>query len=875
MTESSSTTTEQLQHIEKFDGSSQAVQKVLCLATTEMVLAQLKAVIMPMVEVEGHFFQSLTEAIAYLNTETVDCALVTAASVSDWQAKTHAVTQILPTVALIDGEDDPCLQDCLALGIADYLDWNILSASQLRRSFFHVARLQQVQAQNKDLSRTLQKIDERYRLTLDASKDGIWDWTIAHQDIESNGRLWEMLGLGAEDTPLNFEDFKRRIHPEDYLPTKVAFKQHLYENKDFSVEVRLRHEQGEYRDFWIRGQLQRSSLHSEPRMCGLMTDITARKRRDRRSRFLSQASSLLNASLDCQATLENLAWLAVPRIADWCILELYVEKTGEHPMVASHRNPSQESLVKRFFDELILVSPTPHIPQYSFQLSTEQQQLLATDYGWSPELIEQLNLQSYIWIPLQVGKRSLGSIFFAWGDSHRACCSEDLALLQELAYRATWSIENARLYDERQAVYQDLQGAIAQLTTQQKRLKTLQHLTTLINQRLTSIPELLKGIVHQICKDVPAAQICSIALYDANQEDDFFVVTDGQQPKAIAFAELLHQDKEWLLNVYQTGEPYLRNFQVDDLLPASLAAVAIESVSSGRLGVLVIGNWQIARAFNIEDCEFLSAVGEEAAIAIDNARLIKTLEQQNQELIETSRVKDLFLATVSHELRTPMNAILGFSQVLLNQRRSFLGGSEQQILKRILSNGRSLMALINDILDFSQMKLTELKLLPSAFNLESLARDIVAELQSLADEKQLLLDFSSQLEDCSVTHDQKRIRQVVVNLVANALSFTRQGSVSLFLAEQPDDDTVTITVQDTGIGISPENLDDIFNEFWQVQQNMNLAKSGTGLGLAITYKLVQRMKGTIHVESTLGKGSRFIVTLPRNLNTNADIAVLP
>jgi signal transduction histidine kinase len=278
---------------------------------------------------------------------------------------------------------------------------------------------------------------------------------------------------------------------------------------------------------------------------------------------------------------------------------------------------------------------------------------------------------------------------------------------------------------------------------------------------------------------------------------------------------------------------------------------------------LVIGNWQTAQAFTLEDCEFLSAVGEEAAIAIDNARLIKTLEQQNQELIETSRVKDLFLATVSHELRTPMNAILGFSQVLLRQRQNNLGKSEQQILQRILSNGRSLMALINDILDFSQMKLTELKLLPSAFNLHDLTQDIVAELQSLADEKQLLLQLDNQLRNAQVTHDQKRLRQVLINLVANALSFTQRGTVTIRLRDNQDQ--IMIEVQDTGIGIAPEHLAHIFQEFWQVQQEMHRSKSGTGLGLAITYGLVQRMHGAIAVESDPGKGSKFTVTLPRIL----------
>lgn len=896
------TTTEQLQPVTYGEVASQghllpALGHILCCVGDEEIALQVKAVLAQFTDLTVVYCTTIEAAIAQLTVSTsaidpdaeqpFDCVLISA-SILQEQVKLSQQLKIpvkIPAIALLKHDKDPDLDDCLALGIADYLTHGQLSVATLKRCFFHVGKALQAQQQTENLRHTLQKVEEQYRLTLDASKDGIWDWTITQQELDSNDRFWEMLGLRATDRKLTFEQFKERIHPEDYQPTKRAFKRHLYENEDFSVEVRLRNKRGEYRDFWIRGQLQRSSLQGDPRMCGLMTDITERKRNERRSRFLSQASSLLNASLDCQATLENLAWLAVPRIADWCILAVDLEgKTaGDRLIVSSHCNPAKEDLVEEFAQTVAEIKTPLERPVFATQLSPIQKKALRETYGWSLALIEKLALQSYIWIPLQVGKRSLGFLFFAWAESYRSCSSEDMSLLQELAYRTTWSLENMRLYDERQAVYQDLQAAIAQLRTQQKRLETLQHLTTLINHRLTNIPELLQGIVQQICKDVPAAQDCVIALHDLDHDDNFFIVASSDQPRGMAFAELLRKDEQLLANVYQTGEPYLRDFQLQHPLPCSLAAVAIESVSSGRLGVLVIGNWQLAQAFDQEDCEFLCAVGEETAIAIDNARLIKTLEQQNQELLETSRVKDLFLATVSHELRTPMNAILGFSQVLLKQRRSNLGHHEQQILQRILSNGRSLMALINDILDVSQMKLTELKLLPSTFNVEELASNIVAELQSLADEKKLLLTFDSQLADPYLIHDQKRIRQVVVNLLANALTFTHQGTVSITLTESTpestpatkattiDDDrppSLSLIVEDTGIGIAEEHLAHIFSEFWQAKQNINLAKSGTGLGLAITYKLVQRMQGTIEVNSKVGQGTQFIVTLPRSFNTS-------
>lgn len=824
-------------------------------------------------DLEVQYVENLEQAIAPLYQTSFSYVVIEADFALDFLKLVQQKQWQIPAIALVREADDACVEILLKAGIADCLDHDQLTPQQLRRSFHHLQQLCQAQYQHQQLRQQLQLIDEHYRLTLDASNDGIWDWKLSQPHIEGNDRLWRMLGLPSQNQLVDLKSLKTRIHPQDYQATKTAFQRHLNDDEEFSVELRLRHERGEYRDFWVRGKLQRTGRQQQLRMCGLVTDITERKRSDRRNRFLSQASSLLNSSFDPRTTLENLAWLAIPRVADWCILDVNCPELSDRHIVTAHLDPTKEPLVLDFHQQLTPshLNPT-QVAQFSHHLTPADLAQLAQENGWSLPLLQSLGIQSYVWMPLQLNQHCLGSIFFAWGESGRYSSPADLVLVQELAYRATWAIENARLYDERQSVHRDLQGAIAKLTKEQQRLETLQHLTTLIHQRLTNIPELLQVLVQQICQDVPAAQVCSIALFDPKQEGDFLVVTDEMPRKThpeadvcgIAFDQLLKQDKSWLHNVYQQGTPQLRNFDLDSPMPASVAAVVIESIASGRLGVLVIGNWHIAQAFDHEDCAFLSAVGEEAAIAIDNARLIKTLEQQNQELSETSRVKDLFIATVSHELRTPMNAILGFSQVLLNQRGNPLGDRQHQIVQRILSNGRSLMTLINDILDFSQMKLTELQLLPSTFNLEELVANIIAELQSLADQKQLQLSLFSDLRTPLITHDEKRLRQVLVNLVANALSFTYQGSVAIYLKE--DQDQITIQVKDTGVGIAPEHLNFIFSEFWQVQQEIHRTKSGTGLGLAIAQSLVQRMHGAIAVESRLNQGSSFTVTLPRSFH---------
>ena len=334
---------------------------------------------------------------------------------------------------------------------------------------------------------------------------------------------------------------------------------------------------------------------------------------------------------------------------------------------------------------------------------------------------------------------------------------------------------------------------------------------------------------------------------------------------------------------------------------ASIYAVAIESAASGRLGVMLIGNWRNTEAFDVEDRNLLEAVGEQAAIAINNARLINVLEereerlglqneilaqqnheleathnqiaQQNLQLIEAARIKSQFLATMSHELRTPMNSVIGFAQVLLRQRTATLSPAQADMVERILNNGKNLLALINDILDLSKIEAGRLELKQEEFDLNKFIATTIAELRPLAEQKQLPIVFRRQLSSPIVINDSTRVRQVLVNLLSNAIKFTDLGSVEISLSETGTN-KILIGVQDTGVGIAESDLEHIFEEFRQVDQTTTRQYGGTGLGLAITKSLVDMMQGSITVESTLGQGSTFYVCLPRQIEMQPPITVL-
>ena len=240
------------------------------------------------------------------------------------------------------------------------------------------------------------------------------------------------------------------------------------------------------------------------------------------------------------------------------------------------------------------------------------------------------------------------------------------------------------------------------------------------------------------------------------------------------------------------------------------------------------------------------------------------IHQQNLKLLEAAELKSRFLATMSHELRTPLNAIMVFSQMILRKTKGRLSDSEADMVQRIVNNGKNLLELINDILDLSKIEAGGLELVSEEFDLAKLVQISIDELRILAERKNLTINTYINLQNPVVFHDRTRVRQVIINLLSNAIKFTDTGKVDVTVNEISNERLI-ISVRDTGIGIETEKLKHIFEPFRQGNQTNSRRHQGTGLGLAITDSLMKMMKGSIMVESELGKGSEFSLELPRCL----------
>ena len=279
--------------------------------------------------------------------------------------------------------------------------------------------------------------------------------------------------------------------------------------------------------------------------------------------------------------------------------------------------------------------------------------------------------------------------------------------------------------------------------------------------------------------------------------------------------------------------------------------------------------------------DFFSTLAGQAAIAIDNAQLFEHLQrsnldlerrvaertvelrQTNQELEHANRAKDEFLANMSHELRTPLNSILGLTESLLEQRRDRLSEVQQKSLRIVESSGQHLLGLINDILDLSKIDAGKFDVFPQVIEVDALCRSSLNLVASQAAKKSIDLRYEADAAVSRINADPRRLKQVLVNLLTNAVKFTQEGGqVILEVHGDPEHDSVQFSVIDTGIGIAPEDIQRLFQPFTQIDAGLNRQQEGTGLGLVLVQKITDLHGGSVQVESQVDQGTHFRVNLP-------------
>jgi signal transduction histidine kinase/GTP-sensing pleiotropic transcriptional regulator CodY len=475
------------------------------------------------------------------------------------------------------------------------------------------------------------------------------------------------------------------------------------------------------------------------------------------------------------------------------------------------------------------------------------------EYTYSAKDLEKL--RTNLAVPILKGDDLLGVLVIYHLEEVRPFTDKQIALVETFADQAAIAIDNVRLLDElRQSLQQ--QSATADV------LKTISRSTfdlkTVLNTLIESAARLCEADIAVIPRQA-GASFDYVATYrippdyaELLQRNPFSPGRGSVTGRAVLEGKTVH-----VPDVLEDPE---YTFFEGQKLGGYRTVLGVPLMREGTaIGVLVLGR-STPRPFTPQQIELVETFADQAVIAIENVRLFDEIQDKSRQLEEASQHKSQFLANMSHELRTPLNAILGYTELMADGAYGEPSEKMVGILQRLEANGKHLLGLINDVLDLSKIEAGQLELELSDYCVQDIAQTVRSTLEPLASDKKLAFKLELAPGLPPGHGDGRRLTQVLINLVGNAIKFTDAGEVAI--KAEANNSAFHVSVRDTGPGISAADQAKLFQEFQQADNAITKKKGGTGLGLAISKRIIEMHGGRIWVESQPGQGSTFAFTLP-------------
>ena len=720
-----------------------------------------------------------------------------------------------------------------------------------RRAISEIGRRQQME-------QALLDSERRYALAMQAVNEGVYDWNIATDEIYYSPSVHNALGLKPEELRSR-TDWLDRIHPDDLPGFKLAVTAHLKgKTERLTCEYRYRHPDGTWH--WARqhGLALRDQSGRAYRMAGSTGDITLEKDLAQQKDTIFQE---LSAVLD---TIDYGVLFMGPDLRAKIINRAFRQMWGISDEFIRVTRPTMRDLInynrhKDLYD----------IPEAEFDEYVARRVEIVHDGATSTSEMRRLDgrIIKYQVMALPDGGRML--TYFDITDIKRS---------EEQARKARDAAENALTQNTR--LVNELRQRTADLTESLEQQSAAAEILASISGSMTDTKPMFDAIVRNLLRlfgtrfaVVQLLQDGMVHMPVADGEPGFERLTDRYprplDNRTVGGRAMLSKQVVQCAPVLDNPETpeatvqFARDFGFNSVIFAPM-------IREGK----VIGAIGTARRdpipFDDKQAALIKGFADQAVVAIENVRLFDEIQEKSRQLEVASQHKSQFLANMSHELRTPLNAILGYTELMTDGAYGEPSEKMLGVLKRLESNGKHLLGLINDVLDLSKIEAGQLVLELSDYSVQDIVRTVRSTLEPLATDKKLAFKLVLAPELPSGRGDGRRLTQVLINLVGNAIKFTDTGEV--VVKADATDGSFRLSVCDTGPGISATDQAKLFHEFQQADNAITRKKGGTGLGLAISKRIIEMHGGRIWVDSIVGQGSTFTFTLPVRVERQVEAA---
>ena len=487
--------------------------------------------------------------------------------------------------------------------------------------------------------------------------------------------------------------------------------------------------------------------------------------------------------------------------------------------------------------------------------STVQIEDMTTDPGYDRVATSSSTGRRLLGVPMMREGQPIGTINVMW-DEAGPVPEKFVRLLQTFADQAVIAVENVRLFNE-------TRESLEQQTATANVLKV-------ISGSPTDVTPVFEAIVRS-ARDLGEASQAFAFRFDGESiqyitgTDDRpewleFVAANPSWPRDTMAGRVILERRALQVEV-EPETDYGTDGFVRGPVGAARSFLGVPMVRDGvAVGALMVA-FERSAAAPEKFVSLLQTFAAQAVIAVENVRLFNEIQEKGRQLEAANKHKSDFLANMSHELRTPLNAIIGFSEVMLGGMAGTMPDKQKEFIGDIRDSGKHLLALINDILDLSKIEAGRMELDVTRFDLPSAMSNAMTLVRGRAERHGIRLSSDISAEVSSYDGDERKFKQIVLNLLTNAVKFTPEGG-SVTLGAQRMNGAYVFSVKDTGVGIAPEDQQAVFEEFKQVGRDYDKKAEGTGLGLALTKRLVELHGGRIRLDSIVGKGSTFTFELP-------------